>query len=134
MGYLKDLRVIGVTLIAAIAISYSLGRAAGSKERSESSNQSEQTKTEYITVVKEVVRPDGTKEKETTTKRTDETDKSKSTTVEVKGKLPDWRVSGLYTSKQEYGLHVERRILGTISAGAFGLNNGSYGLSIGMEF
>jgi isocitrate dehydrogenase len=134
MGYLKDVRVIGVIFIAAIAISYALGREAGSKERSETTNQSEQTKTEYITVVKEVVRPDGTKEKETTTKRTDETDKSKSSSTVVKGSLPDWRVSALYTSKQEYGVHVERRIIGTISAGAFGLNNGSYGLSVGMEF
>lgn len=56
----------------------------------------------------------------------------------VTPKLPDWRVSALVGTGLPlvpiYGAHVERRILGPISLGAWGLSSGVVGLSVGVEF
>ncbi|NDD84290.1 hypothetical protein EBZ38_08475 [bacterium] len=57
--------------------------------------------------------------------------------------LPDWRISpmvgldfknGLQSSQVVYGGEVQRRILGSVSAGAWGLSSGVAGVSVSLEF
>jgi hypothetical protein len=60
-------------------------------------------------------------------------------TVEVSRARPDWRVGALVgfdiNSKAfSYGATVERRILGPLSVGAWGLSNGVGGISLTLEF
>lgn len=109
-------------------------------------------------VVTETVKPDGTKiiEKHyinrdeihstsdkvnvaTTESKTD----TKSSTVTTNEKN-DWNLSALVTSSHtdsdmfheslSYGVHIQRRIIGPFSIGAFGITNKTYGLSIGASF
>jgi hypothetical protein len=99
-----------------------------------------------VTVTKETVKPDGTKEVETTktdksvvTNNSDVNNKSSNTITNNK---PQWRVradlipqvAGGNTFGPLYGAGVERRILGPIWAGAFVNASRSAGLSVGLEF
>lgn len=58
--------------------------------------------------------------------------------VEVRLPLPSWRVSGLVGGRWgtgiEYGAHVERRLLGPIYVGAWGLSSGAVGVGLGVAF
>lgn len=58
--------------------------------------------------------------------------------VAVSPVLPQWRVSGLVGTGLPlvpiYGAHVERRILGPVSVGAWALSSGVGGLSVGVSF
>jgi hypothetical protein len=108
------------------------------------------------TVIVETVYPDGTIKRETriidkgTIKVAVEKEGSKSsekTTTVSKEQLQvsdnkQWNVSVLAGTdklsyndlKLDYGLHVQKTILGPFSLGAFGLTNGSVGLSVGGSF
>src|SRR4051812_40752593 len=84
--------------------------------------EKEVVKRDVVTVVKEVQRPDGTKE--TTTTSTDHsTEKRDATLISVLApKPPDWHASlGAATSfkglEPIYSLQLERRILGPFSLG-----------------
>lgn len=138
------------------------------------------TKTETVTVEKEVVKnkevtskdtnknrelvitettkPDGTKVvekhyinrdeiKEDTTKTNTVTDTKKSDSKSesiVSNEKNDWNLSALVTNSHteddfmkgsvSYGVHIQRRIIGPFSIGAFGISNKTYGLSIGASF
>lgn len=111
------------------------------------------------TVITEITRPDGTKEKTTrqievtsTTKNTDtqnktheETDKE---TRQTETKLVENNHSSLTISalagldvlnlgspqKLIYGGHIQRSLLGPIGIGAFGMTNGVCGMSLGLSF
>lgn len=57
--------------------------------------------------------------------------------------LPDWRISpmlglqlggGLSASQLVYGVELQRRVAGPISAGAWGLSSGIVGINVGLEF
>lgn len=109
-------------------------------------------------VITETIKPDGTKiiEKHyinrdeihstsdrvniaTTESKTD----TKSSSV-VTNEKNDWNLSALVTTSHtdsdmlhgsmSYGVHVQRRIIGPFSVGAFGITNKTYGLSIGASF
>lgn len=82
---------------------------------------------------------DRTTEDKSTEARNTES-KTKESTV-ITNKKPDWRVNALAALSPDhdfanpaYGLQIERRILGPISVGAFGLTNKTVGLSVGIEF
>lgn len=70
-----------------------------------------------------------------------ESEKEKENTVVVENKKPDWMVSGLagVGLKEKglngvYGAHVQRRVIGPVHVGGFGMTNGSGGLSVGISF
>jgi lipopolysaccharide export LptBFGC system permease protein LptF len=109
-------------------------------------------------IIIETIKPDGTKVvekhyvnrdqiKEDTTKVNVTTDikktDEKTSTVVSNGKN-DWNLSALVTTSHteddmlkgnvSYGVHVQRRILGPMSIGAFGLTNKTYGISLGVSF
>jgi len=115
------------------------------------------TDTKWKTVV--VTKPDGSSvatsvgETHTDTK-TSETAHSSSDTKSVASNKteisrPDWQISALVGVNGRsvlnainstgpltptFGVHVSRRVLGPVSAGAFGLSSGDVGLSIGLNF
>jgi hypothetical protein len=94
-----------------------------------------------VTVYREIQRPDGTKEirsrtfdkSVSTEAETKDDSKSVSETKTVERKQPDWKVAGLATTTG-YGASIERRILGPIFLGAFGLSSGMAGISVGLLF
>jgi hypothetical protein len=103
----------------------------------------EVVKHDVRTVIKEVTRPDGTKEKETIIedRSTETRDKEsrRDTSKIVSNEKPQWKVSTQLTTTQGilgpvYGATVERRVLGPIFAGAFGNTDKTFGLSVGLEF
>ncbi len=100
--------------------------------------EKEIVRTDVVTITKEVVRPDGTKEVITTT-----TDKSvsKSDTRNTELKL-DVKSNLLVTAgvlsnfrdKPEYMLGVSKRVLGPAFVGATYQTNNTYGLTVTVEF
>lgn len=108
----------------------------------------EKTKTEYRTIVKEIIKPDGTKVKETITENIEESKKKNTTEAKQESKTekivenlkPQWKVQVMadFTQIDEpanYRVGIERRIIGPIHAGAWSETNfNSFGLSVSMEF
>lgn len=100
-----------------------------------------------VTETHEEKKPDGTIVTDTTVKDLD-VDKTQitdtSTTKEtITNSKPQWRVQGLIGLSPStvlaptYGLGIERRIVGPISAGAWGTtnpNNNTVGISLSVEF
>lgn len=100
-------------------------------------------KKNVVTEIKEIKHPDGTTE--TDTKITDLTNtvnkntsdsKSESTTTYSK---PQWKVQALLSTQVSqfgpvYGIDVEKRILGPISAGVWGNVDKKFGASVSIEF
>lgn len=59
--------------------------------------------------------------------------------VDVKAPRPDWRVGGLVGIdlgglSPTYGAQLERRIIGPVYVGAWGLSSGQGGISVGVEW
>lgn len=102
------------------------------------------TKTEVVvhdhihTVTITISKPDGTKTTTTTTDNNSVID-DKTSTVITNSK-PQWKVAGLAglnisnLSSPIYGAQIERRIIGPISVGVWGLTNSSGGISLSLEF
>jgi hypothetical protein len=112
---------------------------------------SENTKVDKVTVIVEDISKDGTIHRETV--QVDKTqidkfiskelDKKKETDTTVvteteKTNQALWHISALASVKQgeipSYGALVEKRVLGPISVGAFGLTNKTAGITIGYSF
>lgn len=116
-------------------------------------NVKSKSRTERVSVVK----PDGTRETRTVVDRSSEraTDTGANTASryeashtlahetiavrEVERVRPQWRIGALggvdfRTRNLIYGAHIERRILGPLSLGAWGLSSGAGGLSLSLEF
>lgn len=124
--------VIGLVVVAiALLIGYGVGRYLQPARVV--------TKTQVVTVehthTVTITEPNGT-----TTVTTDTgivtKEKDETTITDIK---PQWRVSGLAavspnTIGMVYGGQVERRILGPIYVGAFGLTNSTFGINLGIEF
>lgn len=96
-------------------------------------------KNDIKTIVKEVVRPDGTKE--TITETTDKSSKSETTKNETKiAAKPQWMFDLGARVKMDdrqliiYDLQVQRRIVGPFFVGGRISTDKSVGVSIGMEF
>lgn len=104
--------------------------------------EKEVVKKDIVTVVKEIIRPDGTKETvtETTDKSVEKKD-TKDTKVVAAPKKPDWLVGAAVFSpkfsdfsKPDYGIQVSRRVLGPAFLGGSYKTDGSFGLHIQVEF
>ncbi len=89
-------------------------------------------KRDVVTVVKEVVKPDGTKETTTTTedKSVVNTKKEK----EIITQKADWFVAAGVSRDKVYTLEVNRRIIGDVFVGAYTTTNNEIGLKVGFEF
>jgi hypothetical protein len=104
--------------------------------------QVETVKHDVQTVIKEVVKKDGTKETVTVIEdkskdytQTKTKDHVTQTTSNVK---PQWRVQGLVGTDLNfqpiYGAGIERRIVGPVSAGIYANTKKQVGLSVSLEF
>jgi hypothetical protein len=99
-------------------------------------------KRDVVTVIKEVVRPDGTKE--TTTETVDHTRERKESraeaTVIVNITPPKWHLSALAAVPISgpyapvYGLQIEKRLAGPLFVGINAKTNREVGLVVGYEF
>lgn len=95
-----------------------------------------------VTVVKEIDRPDGTKEITTTADQvTNKTDNSIKSAEDLKPpELKNWMVSGGIgldfdgTVDKVYDVNINRRILGPIFVGAWANTKSQAGLNVGFEF
>lgn len=146
MSKLKQYRNIAIVGLLLLAVGYGTGRylqpAKIQIKKEEVIKEVEVIKKDIRIVEREITRPDGTKEKERITEdKSQESTKKEKDTKEstlIANKKPDWRVNGLAALNNDrnvvYGLQVERRILGPISVGAFGLTDTTVGLSVGLEF
>ena len=100
----------------------------------------EVVKRDVVTVVKEVVRPDGTKETVTTVvDKTKEDRSSDKLTLNEKSRMWKANVGADYNPLRPYegigySFGVERRLLKNIWVGLRGETSGNIGASIGIEF
>ncbi len=123
-------------IILLIGIGYSIGRYI---QPAKIVTKTEIVVKEHVhTVTVTVTKPDGTKTT-TTTQDDDKSTKDKSSTITTLDK-PSWKVAGLAglslnnLTAPIYGGQIERRIIGSVSAGVWGLNNGTGGVSLGIQF
>lgn len=103
-------------------------------------------KRDTVTVIKEIVRPDGTRETETiSTDKSKESKDSKTSVIVAAPPQPQWHLSisgaanlqnsiNVLPSSMVYGLQIERRILGPFSIGARIQTDKQIGLVVGYEF
>lgn len=93
----------------------------------------ETVKYNVVTQIKEVTRPDGTKE--TTTTITDKTKETAAKSVPVFAPEKQWVVGAYYRlNNPTYALSVSRRLVGPFSASAFGDLTGNLYLGLTVEF
>lgn len=144
-----------IVLLVSAAVGYGIGRyiqPAEVKIKTETKIKTveievEKNKKEVRTIVREIVKPDGTTKKETITENISEnkksnTSKDKKISKEkkvTKNLKPQWKVqvqADLSNSSfDSYRVGVERRVFGPIHAGAWSdVNFGAYGVSVSMEF
>lgn len=88
-------------------------------------------------IIREIIKPDGTKETITTDKSTSKRDSTNTQIVAVA--KPDWHISASVSKNVNglepiYGLQIERRILGPFSVGIRADSQKNIGLIIGYEF
>lgn len=142
----KETKVVVVLIIILMAASYGMGRylqpAKVEIKKEEIIKEVEVIKKDIEIIEREIKRPDGTIEKERierdkSTETVNKDSKTKESTLIV-NKKPDWNIQALAAINKDrdtvYGLKADRRILGNIYIGGFGLTDSTVGLSIGMEF
>lgn len=146
-----DLKVLAIGSIVLLCLGAAAGRYATPEKVIVKTVQVEKKqidKNEHKDVIIDKrVNKDGSSE--TITKISDDsnthiTDKKETKSETIVNNPKNWNVSLLVspvanddifpTGSLSYGVHVQRKILGPISVGAFGLTNRTYGLSVGVEF
>lgn len=102
--------------------------------------QKEVVQNDIHTTTHTITQPNGIVDTTTVTDDHSKTSESDSKTAIVI-KQPTWNVSGLVANDfskgvilPAYGVSVSKEILGPFSIGAFGLTNGTIGLSLGVNF
>lgn len=138
VSWIKGLSVLFILLALAFASGrYSVKSPAITKTTQTETNTEREKHKETETVTEK--RPDGSETtrtriiEDTNTRRKNETD----TTVKIEPPKPMLNVSALGAYKDgelAYGLSVTKQFVGPVTAGIFGLNNGTIGLSIGVNF
>jgi len=138
-----------IIVLVAVGLGYGAGRylqpAEVKIEIKEVVKEIEIQKKDVITIIKEIERPDGTKEKETriVDRSTIEKEKDEIRTKDTKITVSksQWKAGALvglnFKGSTSYGIHVERRILGPIFVGGWGLKgplDTQAGISVTWEF
>lgn len=139
---MKILHVLLIMLVS-LVLGYGLGRylAPVKIEKQMVEVEKEVIKKDIVTVIKEIKRPDGTVETTSSTVDRSEVVKEieKEIRVEVEAKKHDWLLRALVEARDfalppNYGVGLERRILGPIFLGAYYVSTKTIGLSVGLEF
>lgn len=135
--------ILGLVMVGCLG--YGIGRyiQPAKVETKEVEVIKEVIKKDIEIVVREVEHPDGTKERTTTTKdKSVETSKkdTKKEMIVTENNKSQWKAHALIgadikdVSRLLYGAQIERRVLGNLSIGAWGLTNQTVGVSVGFEF
>jgi hypothetical protein len=127
-----------IIVLVLIAGAFAAGRYSTPRTET-TSKESETVKKDIVTIVKEITRPDGTKETNTTIVDRSKEKKEESRKEVIVPKRAVISVSALVgysirDSAPVYGLSVSKEVMGPITIGAFGLNNGTIGVTIGSNF
>ena len=133
-------KILGVSTLVVAALAVGVTKHYfPNVETKLSIQEKEVIKKDVQTIIKEVVRPDGTKE--TVTTIVDHSKESSSKTLEqIVNKKNDWYVAaGAEARLSEinnpyYKIEVNRRIIGDVFVGATANTNGSVGLQVGFQF
>ena len=139
---LKQYGYLALAGLVLFAVGYSIGRFATPPKIQEKIVEKtvEQKNDNIHTVTVVVDKPDGTK---TTTVTQDDKsttlDTTKDTNTVSVTNLPDYTVKvgvgySINAPGPVYMLSVDRRIIGSITLGAWGVTDGSAGLAVGMSF
>jgi hypothetical protein len=147
MNSLKPWQSITLAILVALGLGYSFGRyAQPAKEvikTVEVVKTVETVKHDTVTITKQIKKPDGSTETDTTTTdkdvdttNTSMTDKTSETITNVK---PQWKATGLLgynvsTFQKVYGAEIDRRIIGPIFIGAWANTQQTGGVSVSIEF
>lgn len=126
---------MALILLISVTIAFAVGRYT--KPAEVVTKEVEVVKKDVVTVVRTVKSPDGTVVRERRTEDRSETNTSRE--VEVKSHTPEWKAALMagYSFKQGrevYGASIQKNFIGPISLGAWGLSDGTVGLSVGIEF
>lgn len=134
-------KVYTALIVAALGLGIYIGKSYFSKTQTVEVEKEVQ-KSDVVTVVHEIVKPDGSKETTSTTTDKSVTNKdAKSSIVSVAPPPPNWHVSASYaveplsgSYQPIYGLQVERRILGPFSVGVRAQSDKQIGVVVSYEF
>lgn len=115
---------------------------AGTKTKESAQTTTDKKTTKKQKKKKVTEKPDGTKiTEETVTESTGETETVKTETkekIETKGPKTSVQVLAGFdlqkTPTPVYGVAAQRELIGPISVGAFGLTNGTVGVTLGVSF
>lgn len=132
MNYVK----IAAALVLIGLLGYAIGRYVQPAKVVTQEKEVEVVKHDTVTQIKEVTRPDGTKEKDTTiTDRSTEVAKKESKVV-IENLKPQWMVSGTYgiSAVPYYGAQVQRRIIGPVFAGVAANTRSEVFAVVSLEF
>lgn len=134
---LKVYGIAALVFVVSLVSAYQYGKSKAAVVTQVQEVEKVVEKRDVITVVKEVTRPDGTKE--TITTKEDKSvinSKREKETIVAKN---DWFISagaGYNFDKTAIGYQIDinRRVLGDIFIGAWGSTNKEAGLKVGVEF
>lgn len=133
------MKTVAITAALALLLGIGLGSQLFPKTKTEIvETEKEVIKKDVVTVVKEIIRPDGSKEVVTTT--TDKSKEKKSSSSTTKVLASNYHVSlkaetgNIKFSELVYSVQVEKRIIGDLFIGASISTNKQVGLSLGIEF
>ena len=141
----NKLKLVGIGIIIALVGAF-LGRiSAPERIKIETETIYEEIEKERRVIEERIVvieRPDGTKETRTERGIEETIDRERvglDTISIVESKEKEWNLSLVYTLptkdvKESYGLHIQRKILGSIQLGAYANTQKQVGLSIGYSF
>lgn len=129
--------ILIVLLLTAFAIGRrSVESVSGNKQETIAVQQVQDVETKRTTTT--VKKPNGEVKTVTVsdTVSTTKSDSSTKSSVTTKKSLNVSLFGGynLYTPKPIYGLSVTKQVFGPVTVGAWGLNNGTLGVSVGLEF
>jgi len=134
----QNLRMILGTLAVGLLIGFGLGSQLFPKVKTETVEvQKDVIKKDIRTIVKEVIRKDGTIEKETVI--VDNSKESKEIKNTTRVSKSDWHVAAsaaksLSLETMTYTVSAERRILGDVFVGMNVNSEKQVGLTVGLEF
>ncbi len=124
-------KILGIAFIASLAIAYIAGHKSISNNKTDTT-ETDHTKTTIITIKE----PNGT----TKTTTTIDDKKNKDTISIIPIKTQKTNISAIIAEDFKhkdiplYGISFTREFIGPVTLGAFGLTNGTIGLSVGVSF
>lgn len=136
----KKVVIAIAVLILVYVAGYGTGKYSSVKSKDNEVNVSDKQTTDTKDTTVTETKPDGTKI--VTVVKENVVVKEKQVTVETKIEKvvrPDWKVTlgtgyDFREKKEVYSVGVDRRILGNISIGLYGVSNNTVGVNVGIEF